>query len=384
MHAREPQRVLQVFDAMDRGGAETLIMNVYRTIDPSEIQFDFLVHVSDERDYDSEIITRGGKIFHTFRFYGADYLPYRRSIRRFFKEHHDYAAVHIHLGSSAAIIIREAHRWNLFTIAHSHNTNPPISVPELGFRFFSHATRKLADAFLACSEQAGIDRFGAAVVNSDRFSVLPNGIDVEAYRFDADTRHQIRYDLGLDDNAPVFGHVGRFAPEKNHSFLIEVFSQIVCKQPTAVLLLVGRGPLEDEIRHDVERRGLSRNVRFLGVRNDVSRLLMAMDVFLFPSRWEGLGISAIEAQASGLPCLLSDSLPKAAIISPATAMLSIRNDASDWARLAIDDIENSCLDRREDGVQLARDAGYDIAQVAKGLTGLYLTNSIAMLNCYNG
>ena len=357
---------------MDRGGAETLIMNVYRAIDRTVLQFDFLVHEERECDYDSEIIELGGRIFHTFRFNGINAPAYSRFCRRFFAEHHDYCAVHVHIGSCAAFVLREAHRHGLFTIAHSHNTHPPLSVPEIGFRLFSYPTRYLADWYLACSEQAGIDRFGKKVIDGDRFTVLINGIDSVQYRFDPSIRRTVRRKLGIQDTTTLYCHVGRFAPEKNHDFLIKVFAEIATTDLTARLVLVGKGPLEDSVRHEVQAAGLNDRIQFLGIRDDVPRILMAADVFLFPSIYEGFGNVAIEAQATGLPCVLSDALPSIVELSKDCRFLGIQEGKTQWAKTAIELAETHRDSSRIDAYKRVQHKGFDIRETARQLSSIYL------------
>lgn len=382
--SNQPKRVLHVIGAMDRGGAETLIMNIYRSMDRGEVQFDFLVHDDRECDYDAEIEHLGGRIFHLFRFTGANYLVYKKALRSFFEAHHDYCAVHVHIGSCAAIVISEAKRFGLYTVAHSHATRATLSLPEIGFRFFSYPTRFVADAYLACSRQAGIDRFGGSVVSGKRFSVLINGIDTKKYRFNKDTRARLRNQLHIDDDCPVFGHVGRFSKEKNHVFLLHAFAHIVQSVPSAKLLLVGRGPLEQEIRGLSSRLSIGSSVIFLGVRDDIPDLLNVFDVFLFPSVWEGLGISAIEAQASGLPCLLSSALPPISSITPFVKSLALDEGEKAWAQAAEGLLKESSSLDREGCSEIVRSAGFDIHDTIDALMSLYLKHDLSALRQISG
>ena len=366
-----PHRVLHVIGAMDRGGAETLIMNVYRNIDRSILQFDFLVHETRECDFDSEIRALGGSIFSIDRLNGINTVSYIKQCRDFFRTHHNYCAVHVHIGSSACFVIKEAKKFGLFCIAHSHNTNPGLSLFEIGFRLFSYPTRYIADYYLACSREAGVDRFGNSVVTSNRFSVLNNGIDVKRYKFSSKLRSSIRRDLGIAPEQKAICHIGRFSDEKNHEFLLKAFAKCGGGKFDGRLFLIGRGPL----RNDMEQLAAELNIRdkvvFLGVRSDVPDLLMAMDLFVFPSKWEGLGIAAIEAQASGLPCILSPALPDMAICSPYAYKMDNLNSVASWAERMIDEPIRADSDRI-DGVDNVRESGFDITRAAGFLTALYL------------
>lgn len=369
-----PRRVLHVIGAMDRGGAETLIMNVYRNIDRSILQFDFLVHETRECDFDSEIRALGGSIFSIDRLNGINTVSYIKQCRDFFHMHHNYCAVHVHIGSSACFVIKEAKKFGLFCIAHSHNTNPSLSLPEIGFRLFSYPTRYIADYYLACSREAGVDRFGKAVVTSNRFSVLNNGIDVKRYKFSSKLRSSMRRDLGIAPEQKAICHIGRFSDEKNHEFLLKAFAKCGGGEFDGRLFLVGRGPL----RNDMEQLAAELNIRdkvvFLGVRSDIPDLLMAMDLFVFPSKWEGLGIAAIEAQASGLPCILSPALPDMAVCSPYAYKMDSLNSTTAWAERMVNEPIRANMDRI-DGVNYVRESGFDIKRTIDSLASLYLDHA---------
>lgn len=374
MECELPIRVLHVIGAMDRGGAETFIMNVYRSINRAQIQFDFLVHEDRECAYDAEIMRLGGNIYHLPRFIGLNLIEYRAKCRRFFNEHHDFAVVHGHIGSSAAIYLSEAKRVGLFTVAHSHNTNSK-GLAHIFFAVMSYPTRYIADAFFACSPEAGIDRFGKRITSRASYRVVNNGIIVDHYRFSEARRTEARIKLGLDESTPAFCHVGRFAIQKNHPFLFKVFARIVSLCPNAQLLLVGGGCLEEDYKGQVENLGISDQVRFLGVLDDVAPVLMASDVFIFPSLWEGLGIAAIEAQASGLPCLLSSSLPKMSKATPVARFLNLEEGAQAWAREAIKSLEIPSENRLVCADDV-KQAGFDIADTTSKLSAFYLSHQL--------
>ena len=366
-----PRRVLHVIGAMDRGGAETLIMNVYRNIDRSILQFDFLVHETRVCDFDSEIRALGGSIFSIDRLNGLNTVSYIKQCRDFFRTHHNYCAVHVHIGSSAYFVIKEAKKFGLFCIAHSHNTSPNLSLPEIGFRLFSYPTRYIADYYLACSREAGVDRFGNSVVTSNRFSVLNNGIDVKRYMFSSKTRSSMRRDLGIAPEQKAICHIGRFSEQKNHEFLLRAFAECESSHFDGVLFLIGRGPLRNNLEQLAAELNIRDKVVFLGVRSDIPDLLMAMDLFVFPSKWEGLGIAVIEAQASGLPCILSPALPDLAVCSPYAYKMDSLNSTAGWAERMIDEPIRTDTDRI-DGVNYVRESGFDIKCTVDSLISLYL------------
>lgn len=312
----------------------------------------------------------GGIIYRLPRFTGTNIARYKMLCNAFFKENHHYIAVHVHIGSCAALVISSAKQYKLFTIAHSHNTNPPISLSSAAFKIASFPTRYLADYYLACSEQAGIDRFGKKTISKNNFSVLKNGIDLQNYRFDKRRRTIVRDRLGISQETYVVGHVGRFCLQKNHSFLIEVFSEIAKRESNSVLLLFGRGPLENSVRSLAQSLHLESKVIFGGISSDISSDLMAMDVFVFPSVYEGFGIAAVEAQATGLPCILSSSLPRISSAVPNAKVLPLKDGPSSWAQEAIESM-HAGRDETERPIVELKDAGFDISDSAVRLEKLY-------------
>ncbi|MEG2200708.1 MAG: glycosyltransferase [Raoultibacter sp.] len=363
------QRILHVIGAMDRGGAETILMNLYRCIDRNRVQFDFLVHEPTRTcDYDEEIERLGGRLYRLDRFVGYNYFSYRKACRDFFAQHPEYSVVQGHIGSCAALYLAEAKRAGCYTIAHSHAQNFPLSLSQLGFRALSFPTRYIADYFMACSLEAGRDRFGKAVVAGDRFKVLKNGIDLGCYTCDEVSHRQAKNALGWGD-VPVFGHVGRLAVEKNHVFLLQVFQQIKKQLPSAVLVLVGRGPLEEDLKGRVAHQGLEESVFFFSIRDDVPEILKALDVFVFPSIIEGLSMASIEAQAVGLPCILSTGVPEAAVITQHAQRLALEAGADLWAQTCVAAYQAGSV--RHDCTDEVRAAGFAIDDAAAWLCAFY-------------
>lgn len=363
-------RILHVIGAMDRGGAETMLMNLYRAIDRTKIQFDFLVHEQRECDYDGEIRDLGGNVYRDLpRFTLVNYPRYKRLCREFFERHDEHPIVHGHIASSAAVYLREAKRAGRIAVAHSHAQNYPLSVAELGFRLLSYPIRFTADEFLACSVEAGRDRFGAAAVEGDRFHVVKNAIDVDAYANDPATHAQAKRALGYA-GVPLVGHVGRFDPVKNHPYLIQVFSEVKRRIPDAELVLVGRGPSEQEVRRSVRETGLGGDVAFLGVTDQVADVLKALDVFVFPSFSEGLSMAAVEAQAAGVPCVLSTGVPELAVIAPDSVVrLPLDSGVSAWADAVEESLKGGS--GRSQGAIAARLEGYDIFKTSQWLSSYY-------------
>lgn len=367
---RVMQRILHVLNALNVGGTETVIMNLYRRIDRSEFQFDFVVHVPDEGVFEPEIRRLGGRVFRAQKYYMKNYLSYAGWWRAFLRDHPEYRVVHCHQGSCAPVCLREANKAGRVSVAHSHGTrNPDRSPRTLVWELNSWPTRYIAQRFLACSEEAGIDRFGSRVVRSQRFHVMKNGIDVGRFVFNPEARAKVRKGLGIGENALVVGHAGRLSPQKNHEQIFDVFSKVADRRGDAVLMLVGRGERERELRTLAGSLGIVDRVIFAGVHPNVEDYYSAMDVFLFPSHWEGLGMVAVEAQASGLPVVASEAVPTLADVgADLFERLSLDEPAEAWARAILSHVGESRDARSADAV---RRAGYDVADVARWLQDYY-------------
>lgn len=367
-------RVLHVIGAMNRAGAETFIMNVYRNIDRSKIQFDFLVHTDKPCDYDDEIRSLGGQIYPVPRFNGINYFAYRRVVAHFFSTHPEHDIVHGHIGSSASIYLREAKKYHKFTIAHSHATYGSFDIQQESFKVLSYTTRYIADYFFACSYEAGLDRFGKMVVNNKAlFSVINNGIDIQAFIGSFKDHLAAKQTAGYKE-CVVFGSVGRLEAVKNTSLILEIFAEIRRKEPQSLLFLVGDGPLRADLESSAQKLGIREYVFFPGVVSNVKDYLKLMDVFILPSRYEGLGVALIEAQAAGLPCVVSDAIVDEAIITPYVDIVSLKESPSTWAQVCLDAAEKreaACRDNKD----CLQNSGFDIKNVAVTLEAFYLEHS---------
>lgn len=327
-----PIRVLQVFARMDRGGAETMIMNVYRHIDRSKVQFDFIVHTEDHCDYDEEIKKLGGKIFYIHRYTGKNHFQYKNEWKTFFKNHPEYHIIHGHVRSTAAIYLKIANQFGLVTIAHSHSTSSGKGIAAVVKNIMQFPIRYEADYLFACSKKAGEWLYGKKAPQKENFFVIKNGIEVEKYQFNPITRQRAREEFGIKDSQLVVGHVGNFTYPKNHEFLVDIFNEIHQEKPNSVLLLVGDGELKEKIEQKVAEYKLQDSVIFTGVRDDVPDLMQAMDVFVFPSHFEGFGIALIEAQMSGLLCYASsEGVPYETRITNLVDYISLKDNAFIWA-----------------------------------------------------
>ena len=362
----EPIRVLHILQRMEAGGTQALLMNIYRKIDRTKVQFDFLVVYKEKQFYDDEIEKMGGHVYKLSFREDLNLPKFQKDLAVFFAQHHEYRIVHCHAYTIGYFCLKAAKKAGIpVRIAHSHNNETVHDIKYLPKLFMQRIFTKNATDLFACSEEAGKYLF------KDRpFQVLKNAIDSQNFIADADTRNEIRKELGLEDKF-VVGHVGRLHPQKNHDFLIDVFAEIKKKKPDAELILVGTGPLEEKIKGKVAENGLADCVHFLGNRKDMNRIYQAMDVFCFPSVYEGLGMVAIEAQASGLAVIASKEVPEEAIIRKSSIRLDLNDSLSTWKNAL-----NRNISRISD-IDALVDAGYDITRESKKLESYYSTHIIS-------
>lgn len=366
-------RILHVIGIMNRGGAETMIMNLYRNVDRTKVQFDFVENTSEKAIFDDEILALGGCIYNCPHYNGKNHFEYKKWWNDFFKEHKgEYKIIHGHLGSTASIYLKIAKKYGLCTIAHSHNTIMKKDLNNLIYKVYSYPTRFIADYFFTCSYVAGVSRFGKKIANdSNRCYLLKNSVETKKFLYDKDVSDQVRKEFDVQDKI-VIGHVGRFNVQKNHVFLIDIFKKIYEKNKNTVLFLLGDGEEKEKILEKVKNLDLVDCVRFLGVRNDVNKIMQCMDVMLFPSLFEGLPVTIIEAQASSLPCVLSDTITKECKITENVEFLSLKTDIDTWSNVTL---KMSKLPRYDSSNDIIK-SGYDIEQNAIWLQNFYILKTI--------
>lgn len=361
----KPIRVLHILQRMEAGGTQALLMNIYRKIDRTKVQFDFLVEYPEKQFYDDEITEMGGRIYYSTVREDFNVFKFMRQLKTILNEHPEYHIVHMHAYTIGYFCLKTAQKCGIpVRIAHSHNNETVHDakwILKLGMQrlYTIHAT----DLF-ACSEEAGKYLF-----KNRPFAVLKNAINSSKFVADGRIREEVRDELGVNGNF-VVGHVGRFHPQKNHSFLLDVFAEIKNKNKNAKLILVGSGDLERDIRNKAERLSLTDSIIFLGNRADMERIYQAMDVFVFPSRFEGLGIAAIEAQAAGVPIVCSEGLPPETQVTPLYKKLMLSDGAEKWALEALSIAEDP--QRHSNMQQYIIDAGFDMSATASMMEKYYL------------
>lgn len=365
----QPVRIAQVIGKANLSGVDTVVMEYYRHIDRSRIQFDFIMDGYDDTPIDEEIRELGGRVYKV--------EPYEqnmvKSIRQWyalFKENR-YAIVHSHLNTLSVFPLYAAWLARVpIRIAHNHTTSSPGEGKKTFMKYCLRPFARLfATHYCACSEMAGKWLFGKYVYNAGQVRLIKNAINIDKFSYDKQVRERVRKNLNLEVKF-VVGHVGRFVYQKNHTFLLDIFHEIHKGNNHALLMMVGSGEQEQKIRQKVESLGLSDSVLFMGTRLDVADLMQAMDIFILPSYYEGLGIVVVEAQASGLLAVLSEAVPEEAKATELVEYCRLSQPALVWAEKALFFYKNEVYERREQDHEL-RQAGYDIAEAAEDLLEWY-------------
>ena len=377
-----PLRILHINGAMNRGGTETLIMELYRHMDRSKVQFDFIIYNYSDKPgaFDEEILSLGGRIYNAKRRFYRGPLAYCAELKRFFAEHPEYRIAHSHLYKTSGYILTMAKKYGCcVTIAHSHiaNVQTPASIANFLRKCANGVGKKLidrnADIFFGCSENALTDLSGGEPDGINRF-IIKNAIDIQKFAYRDELRKAWREKLGAGEETVIIGNVASFTYQKNHEHILRTFKQVSNRYEDSLLVLIGVGGLEKETEDLAEELGIGDKTLFMGSRGDVNEIINAFDVFLMPSRYEGLGIVLIEAQANGLPCVISaDVIPQEADVEAGlVTRLPLDVPISDWA--------DACLNARgrlepENAKQAVKAAGYDIEKTAAWLQEFYISRA---------
>lgn len=323
---QKPIRVAQIIGKMIGGGVEAVVMNYYRHIDRDKVQFDFIVDEDSTYVPEEEITSLGGRVFYISPYQHP--VRYRRELIRLIREQR-WPIVHSHINTLSVFPLSAAKKAGVpVRIAHSHST---MGKGEFAKNMMKRVLRPFANVYptvrFACSHYAGEWLFGK---NAD-FTVIPNGIELDKFRFDPVIRQETRKELGIEGDVFLIGHVGRFMPQKNQAFLVDVLANVLPSKPNTMIAFVGDGPDKSAVQQHAEKLGIADHILFLGQRSDANRLYQAFDVFCLPSLYEGLGMVAVEAQVSNLPCLLSDTVPLEADVTAKSFFLPITNVDS-WSK----------------------------------------------------
>ena len=359
---KEPIRILCVFSTLDRGGAESMCMSLYRTIDRKKVQFDFVKHTNNIGSFEDEIIDKGGRIYIAPRFKVGNIIRYCSWWENHLSTHPEHIIIHGHFYTISAVYFAIAKRHRRITVGHSHNTQPYkktfSTMIEIPFLYF---VERVADYRFACSHAAG-----KWLYPHKKFRIISNAIDIEEYKYNDKLREKARKDLGINNNTLVIGTVGNIREAKNPFGTIEIFRHVQDMKKDSLLLWAGDGPLYQQVLDKINEYQLDGCIRLLGSRNDVNMLLQAMDVFILPSFYEGLPVVLIEAQAAGLTCIVGDNVTRDVNLTGLCRFLNI-NDYKSWA----EEIINSNKEHKDTSIVLS-EAGYNIKTTARWLQNFYL------------
>ncbi len=356
------KRLLCIISCMNTGGAETYLMKIYRCLDKTKYQMDFCV-VSKENFYEKEIESMGGKIF---------YIPLKskspiksfNAIKRIVQENGYKYVIRVNEHSLSTIDLLAAKMGGAKVLSmRSSNASSGSKISIFLHKLFIFLPKIIPNVKMAPSKLAAEYTFGKKCIENQKAILVNNGLDINQFTFSKDKREKIRRELDIEDKI-VIGHIGRFNTQKNHDFLIDVFNELHKKISSSVLVLVGKGELESDIHKKIISLELQDSVIFLGVRSDISNILCAFDLFLFPSFYEGMPNTVIEAQTTGLPCLISDSITKEANVNGLVMFNSLDNPATQWSDKCMEMLENKYLDRIEYST-IMKNKDYDMHDCAE-------------------
>lgn len=370
-NGKDAVRILHVVGGLNKGGLEAFIMNVYRKIDRSKIQFDFAVLNKNETYYFDEVKKLGGNIYIQPDPKEVGLKKFEAGFRNTIINNGPFKCVHSHIYFFNGPIMKVAKKCNIsIRISHSHNTKDGKSdsiIRNMYRLYMKNMILKNATDLVGCSKLACEALYGEV----KEAKVICNAIDLNEYNY-KDSKEDIKLKLGLDRYRYIIGHIGRFAEQKNHKYIILVFKEFLKIHPDSILLLIGEGPLKKKIETMAETMGISESVHFLGVRDDISMLLGSMDILLFPSLFEGLPVTLVEAQASGVECLISDTISNEIDFKLGTInKLSIKENPKVWAE-KMDELLNKDTCDFETRFDKIKENGYEINEAVKIIESIYL------------
>lgn len=373
----DPVRVLHITETLTAAGIESFIMNLYRHIDRTKVQFDLLVLRNEKEFYEDEITKLGGKKYwiHSGKNNTLLRILEESKLLEEFLKKHEYDIVHIHYTTPLrALYLKACYRAGVSTrIYHSHSAyvSGKSNIKMAIYSYMRRVIEKYGTDFFACSKAAAEWMYRKSLIESGKTRVIYNGIDTEKFAFNMGAREAIRKELGIVDEDFTIIHTGRFTEQKNQKFVIEVFREIRKKDKNAKLFLLGEGDLLEKVKQMVRDADLSDDVFFLGLRSNVFDYLSAADVYVMPSLYEGLPVAAVEAQCSGLPCVMSAYITEEIKLIENVKFLSLSEPASKWADIILE-CRNSIRKIQNDSV---RNAGYDISDVADSMEQFYKMRS---------
>lgn len=367
---QEPIRIAQIIGKWVGGGVESVVMNYYRYIDRSKIQFDFICDEDSTNIPYEEINSLGGKVILIPPY--QKLFKYQSNLKKVLREG-NYKIVHSHINALSVFPLRVAQKADVaIRIAHSHSTTNKKEWKKNILKNILRPFSKLyATDYFCCTEHAGRWLFGNKKFEKGDVYVLNNAINIEKFKFNEKVRNKKRVELGIDSDTVVIGHIGRFVEQKNHKFLIDLFSKFHNVNKNSKLVLIGQGPLEKEIREKVNLLNITDDVIFLGQINNVEELYQVFDIFIFPSLYEGLGMVLIEAQASGCSCVVSSEVPKIAQVTELVRFCDLDDSLDVWEKNITETLESNSKERVLYN-EILEKSGYNIRAENKKIEEYYL------------
>ena len=350
------------------GGVEAVILNYFRNINKSKFVFDFVIDSdSTDNNFINEIQELGGTIIKCPPYQKLH--KYNKFLYKLFKEK-KYDIVHSNINTLSVFPLRMAEKAGIkIRIAHSHSTsNPKEWKKNLLKNILRPFSKKYANVYFACSELAGRYLFGNKAFDEGKVIVFNNAIDIEKFKYNEEKRKEIRKKLNIKNDTFVIGHIGRFVAQKNHTFLIDIFNEMHKENENSVLLLIGQGTLQNEIKEKVDKLGLANSVKFIGQVTNANDYYNAMDVFVLPSLYEGLPVVGVEAQANGMQCYFSTDMTKETKVLEKTEFVSLKLNAKEWSKKIIKDLDKN---KREDTEKEMTEKGFNIKKESKKLEKIY-------------
>lgn len=365
-------KILHVVGGMNVGGTETMLMNLYRKLN-TNVQFDFISYYDKDAYYDDEIKRLGGQVIKIDSPNKIGMIKSIKNLCEVIKENGPYNAVHAHTLFNCGVAMIAA-RLSGIKVRVSHAHTNLDNTKNIIRKIYIWCMRRTINLFstdcIACSESAGKYLFGESITLSKKYKLLPNYVDYKKYLNCSDTK-SVRQELGIKDDDIVVGHIGRFVEAKNHKFLLEVVSEMIILNNKVKLILAGDGELRKEIESYAEELGIKENVYFLGIRKDIDKILNNLDIFIFPSIYEGLGLVMIEAQSAGIPCLVSEAIQKEADLDIGLVKQINLNDKKElWIKEAFELIENKNKNKKQI-LSAIKNKGYDLDNIINKLLEIY-------------
>lgn len=361
------KRILCLISCMNAGGAETFLMKLYRQMDKSKYQLDFCINVKEKCFYEDEIHAMGGRIFR-IPSKSEDRKEFARQLTQIIQKEGYESVLRITSNAMGFMDLKIAKKAGAkICAARSSNSSDGKGwKPWVAHRLGKLLYGRFVDVKFAPSDLAAIYTFGKKAYKKGKVTILHNAVDLDVFSYSEEGRNAIRQELGIEADTVLVGHVGRFDPQKNHGQLLEIYAQIAKQQPDSKLLLVGQGKLQDQAREKAAALGIADRVIFAGVRSDIPRVLSAMDVFVFPSLYEGMPNTVIEAQATGLPCIIADTITREADITGLVQYLSLTDSVETWAEKALTAAVAPRKDTKTDFIKNR----YDIESIVQQFTAL--------------